>query len=81
MAFDNIETVKRAVEIDVGVSILPQTAIRQELANGTLRAVPFSNEDFVRPTGIIVRKGETLSGPGRYFLELLRERMSGKGGG
>ena len=74
MEFDNIETVKRAVEIDAGVSILPQTAIHQELSNGTLMAVPFSNENFVRPTGIIVRKGKKPNWPGRYFLELLRKR-------
>ncbi len=76
--FDNIETVKRAVEIDAGVSILPQTAIRQELANGTLRAIPFSNENFIRSTGTIVRKGKNLTQPGRYFLELLRKRISDK---
>ncbi len=78
MEFDNIETVKRAVEIDAGVSILPQTAIRQELANGTLRAIPFSNENFIRPTGIIVRKGKNLSQPERYFLGFLRKRLSDK---
>ena len=78
MWFDNIETVKRAVEIDAGVSILPQTAIRQELANGTLRAIPFSNENFIRSTGIIIRKGKNLSQPGRYFLELLLKQVGGK---
>ena len=78
MWFDNIETVKRAVEIDAGVSILPQTAIRQELANGTLRAIPFSNENFVRSTGIIIRKGKNLSQPGRYFLELLLKQVVDK---
>lgn len=72
MEFDNIETVKRAVEIDAGISILPQTAVYQELANGTLNAISFSNENFVRTTGIIIRKGRTLSRPAGYFLELLR---------
>jgi len=73
MEFDNIETVKRAVEIDAGISILPQTAILQELAAGTIKAVPFSNEDFVRPTGIIVRKGKILGQAARYFIELLQK--------
>ncbi|MBN2269047.1 MAG: LysR family transcriptional regulator [Sedimentisphaerales bacterium] len=72
--FDNIETVKRAVEIDAGISILPQTAMLQELAAGTIKAVPFSNEKFVRPTGIIVRKGKILGQAGRYFIELLQKR-------
>jgi len=74
MEFDNIETVKRAVEINAGVSILPETAVVQEVAGGTLKTVPFSNERFVRPTGILVRKGKMFSQAGRYFLELLRKR-------
>ena len=74
MEFDNIETVKRAVEINSGISILPQTAIVQELASRTLKAIPFSNEKFVRPTGIIVRKDKILGQAGRYFIELLRKK-------
>jgi DNA-binding transcriptional LysR family regulator len=74
MEFDNIETVKRAVEINAGVSILPKTAIVQELAAGTIKALNFSNENFVRPTGIIVRKGRILSQAARYFIELLRKK-------
>ena len=74
MEFDNIETVKRAVEINAGISILPETAVVQEVAGGTLKSVPFSNERFVRPTGILVRKGKMFSQAGRYFLELLRKQ-------
>jgi len=74
MEFDNIETVKRAVEINSGISILPQTAIVQERASGTIKAMPFSNEDFFRPTGIIVRKDKILGQAGRYFIELLRKK-------
>ncbi|OHB73697.1 MAG: hypothetical protein A2Z25_19115 [Planctomycetes bacterium RBG_16_55_9] len=74
MEFDNIETVKRAVEINSGISILPQTAILQEVGGGTIKAIPFSNETFVRPTGIILRKGKILSQAGRYFVELLRKK-------
>ncbi|MGD2094802.1 MAG: LysR family transcriptional regulator substrate-binding protein, partial [Phycisphaerales bacterium] len=74
MEFDNIETIKRAVEINSGVSILPKTAILQELASGTIKAIEISNEKFVRPTGIIVRKGKIFGQAGRYFIELLRKR-------
>jgi len=74
MQFDNIETVKRAVEIDAGISILPQTAILQELAEGTIKAVAFSNEQLFRPTGIIIRKGKILGGAARYFLEMLQKQ-------
>lgn len=76
MEFDNIETVKRAVEINSGVSILPKTAILQELADGTLKAVRFSNEEFVRPTGIILRKDRKLNKAGRYLIDLLTGKTS-----
>jgi DNA-binding transcriptional LysR family regulator len=74
MEFDNIETVKRAVEINSGISILPRTAISQELANGTLKAISFADANFVRPTGIIVRKHKVLSKAARYLLELLQNK-------
>jgi DNA-binding transcriptional LysR family regulator len=74
MEFDNVETIKRAVEINAGVSILPETAVVQEVAGGTIKTVPFSNERFVRPTGILVRKGKMFSQAGRYLLELLRKQ-------
>jgi len=72
MEFDNIETIKRAVEINSGISILPKSAIAQELAEGTLKAVDFSNENFVRPTGILIRKNKILTQAAKRFLELLR---------
>ncbi|MCJ7729360.1 MAG: LysR family transcriptional regulator substrate-binding protein, partial [Sedimentisphaerales bacterium] len=74
MEFDNIETVKRAVEINSGVSILPRTAILQELAAGTIKAIDFENERFVRPTGIIIRKDKVLSPDARYLIDLLRRK-------
>jgi DNA-binding transcriptional LysR family regulator len=74
MEFDNIETIKRAVEINAGVSILPEPAIVQEVASGTIKAVPFTNERLVRPTGIILRRGKILSQAGRYCIELLTHR-------
>ncbi|MCL5279846.1 MAG: LysR family transcriptional regulator substrate-binding protein, partial [Planctomycetes bacterium] len=57
-----------------GVSILPQATVVQEIAGGTLKAIPFSNDQFFRPTGIIVRKGRTLSQAARYFIDLLRKQ-------
>ena len=41
----------------------------------TIKAINFSNERFIRPTGIIVRKGKILSQAGRYFIELLRKKV------
>ncbi len=74
MEFDNTETIKRAVEINSGLSILPKTTIVQEVAAGTIKAIPFTNEHFVRPTGIIIRKNKILGPAGRYLIELLRKK-------
>ncbi|MFC1764590.1 LysR family transcriptional regulator [Planctomycetota bacterium] len=75
MEFDNIETIKRAVEINSGVSILPSVTILQEVGSESLKAVPFANERFVRPTGIIVRKGKMMGQAGRYFIDLLLSKQ------
>lgn len=74
MEFDNIETIKRAIEINSGVSILPKNALIQELSSGTIKTVDLSNEPFVRPTGIIIRKGKIFGQAGRYFIDLLRKK-------
>ncbi len=74
MEFDNIETIKRAIEINSGISILPKNAILQEISSGTIKAIDFSNETFYRPTGIIIRKGKIFSPASRYLIDLLRKR-------
>ncbi|MBL7214449.1 MAG: LysR family transcriptional regulator [Phycisphaerae bacterium] len=73
MEFDNIETIKRAIEINSGISILPQTTIMTELNSGTLQSVAFMNEHFYRPTSIVVRKDCQFNKAAQYLLELLRK--------
>ncbi len=78
MEFDNTETIKRAVEINSGVSILPEPTVAPELAGGTLRGLPFRNQNFYRPTAVILRKDKILSQPGRYLIELLQKGLDTK---
>ena len=74
MEFDNVETIKRVVEINAGVGIMPQTTIQNEVANRTLKAMPFSNEKFTRPTGIIIRKNRVMNNNLKAFIDLLRSK-------
>jgi DNA-binding transcriptional LysR family regulator len=74
MEFDNVETIKRVVEINTGISIMPQTTIQNELANGTLKAIPFSNEKFTRPTAVIIRKNRAMNNNLKAFVEILRSK-------
>jgi DNA-binding transcriptional LysR family regulator len=75
MEFDNVETIKRAVEINAGISILPENTIVQEVSGRTIKAIPFLNERFTRPTGAIILKDKILSQAARYFIELLGKKM------
>jgi DNA-binding transcriptional LysR family regulator len=73
MEFDNIETVKRAVEIDAGVSIVPQGTVTQEVTNGTLVQVEIADGDFYRPLAALLKKNKVLSPAMKQFLAILRE--------
>ena len=72
MEFDNIETIKRAVEIDAGVALLPEPTVGREVAAGTLTTVRLAPEDMVRPLGIIHARGKPLPPTAARFVELLR---------
>jgi DNA-binding transcriptional LysR family regulator len=74
MEFDNIETIKRAIEIDAGVALLPEPTVARELETGTLRAVPLTTDELVRPLGIIHRRGKQLGRTARRFIELLQAK-------
>ena len=72
MEFDNIETIKRAIEIDAGVALLPEPTVLREVAAGTLASVRIDDEELVRPLGIIHARGKPLAPTVRRFIELLR---------
>jgi DNA-binding transcriptional LysR family regulator len=73
MEFDNIETVKRAVEIDAGVSIVPQGTVTQEINKQTLAAVTLEDGSFYRPIAALYKKNKVLSPAMKQFLALLKE--------
>ncbi len=73
MEFDNIETVKRAVEIDAGIAVVPQTTITQEVTNQTLAAVPIDDGDLFRPLAAIYKKNKVLSPAMKQLLALLKQ--------
>ena len=73
MEFDNIETVKRAVEINAGISIVPQATVIQETAKQTLASVPFDDGDLFRPLAVIYKKTKVLSPAMKQFIATLKE--------
>ena len=73
MEFDNIETVKRAVEIEHGISIVPQTSVADETRNGGLAAVELESPDMWRPLGVVYRRHRSISPAQKQFVALLKE--------
>ena len=71
MEFDNIETVKRAVEIDHGVAIVPLATVQQESQQSSLSILNFAGKDFTRPLAILHRKGRVLTPAMKKFIEIL----------
>lgn len=72
MEFDNIETVKRAVEIEAGVSIVPQGTITQEVSKQTLSELKIEGLDLYRPLAAIYKKNKVLSPAMKQFLGILK---------
>jgi DNA-binding transcriptional LysR family regulator len=75
LEFDNIENIKRAVEIPAGVSILPEPSLMREVRAGSLIAVRIEGQDpkyrLSRPLAIIHRRNDNLELTAARFLEML----------
>jgi len=76
MEFDNVETVKRTVEIGDAISILPETTLANERRVGSLVPVEIAGEDMWRPVGVITRRRRGATPALQRFLELLRGNRS-----
>ncbi|MDQ3798347.1 MAG: LysR family transcriptional regulator [Acidobacteriota bacterium] len=69
--FDNIETIKRAVEVGFGLAIVPQPSVMDEEKNKQLAVVQLSEKEWVRPVGVIYRSDRQLSIAAKKFVQLL----------
>ena len=73
MEFDNVETVKRAVEIDSGIAIVPLSTVNQELSIQTLAAVTIEDAEMQRSLAVIYKKSRVLSTAMKQFISVLKE--------
>jgi DNA-binding transcriptional LysR family regulator len=72
MELDNIETIKRVVEIGAGLAIVPEPTIKQEVKNRTLCALQITDETLMRPLGIVHRQGRHFSPAVERFIAEVR---------
>jgi len=78
MELDNIETVKRAVEVESGVALVPSNSVAEEVASGQLRALPLQDAEMWRPMGTVLRRGRTITPALREFISALRQLGGGQ---
>ncbi len=72
--FDNIETIKRAVEVGFGLAIVPEPAVIEAGKAGTLAVIQLAEKYWVRSVGVVYRSDRTLSLAAKKFVELLADR-------
>lgn len=74
---DSIDAVKRMVERGLGFTIIPNTAAREEIADGTLVALsPIDIPPLIRQVLIIRKKKKTFTKAQQRFIKFLREEVS-----
>jgi DNA-binding transcriptional LysR family regulator len=72
--FDNIETIKRSVEVGFGVAIVPHPSVMDEERNNQLAVVQLAEKDWIRPVGVVYRTDRTLSIAAKKFVQLLENK-------
>jgi DNA-binding transcriptional LysR family regulator len=69
---DNIEMVKRLVEVGAGIAVIPEKSCIHEVQSGSLVKVEMTEKDLIRPIGIIHRTGKHFSPAAERFVEYLQ---------
>ncbi len=77
--YDNVETLKSALQLGIGCSIVPLITIERELKEGTLETVPMKNLTLKRPLGILCLKKASDSKSLQEFYEAVCKGVSAKG--
>ena len=72
--FDNIETIKRAVEVGFGLAIVPLLSVNDEQRNGQLKVIELAEKDWIRPVGVVYRSDRNLSLAAKKFVQLLESK-------
>jgi DNA-binding transcriptional LysR family regulator len=69
---DNIEMVKRLVEVGAGVAVIPEKACSNEVHMGTLVKIELADRALTRPIGVIYRTGKHFAPAAEKFIEYLQ---------
>ena len=71
--YENIETIKQAVEVGLGGAILPANSVRSEVKLGTLVALPISSPEIVQSLGVVHKQGKVFTPAMTEFISHLTQ--------
>ena len=77
-SMENPEAIKKAVAIGMGVSVISRLAAEEEIAKGTLLALPISTEDLRRDINVIYNRNLQLSRSSEKFIKVVKEMYKKK---
>lgn len=69
----SLEGIKRLVEMDMGVALVPKVTARKEISTGQLAGLSVREMKFVRRIHIVYRRGGVLSHAAKAFLKTARD--------
>jgi DNA-binding transcriptional LysR family regulator len=78
MELGSIEVIKKLVQLDFGVSIVPRIAVQEELERGLILAKKIFKADECRSLGFIYPARGILPLAGQVFVKILKDHFSGK---
>ncbi len=73
LEFSSTEAIKQCVMVGMGLTVLPAIAVRTEIEQGKLAALPWSEPDFQVTIRMVLHKDKWLSPALRAFLDVTRE--------
>jgi DNA-binding transcriptional LysR family regulator len=71
MTIDSVTAQKRLIEAGIGIALLPESSIHEELRLGTLRTIDVSHLQTTVPIHLLYRKNGYLTGASRTLLSLI----------
>jgi DNA-binding transcriptional LysR family regulator len=73
-----VETIKRFVQLKIGISFVPRMCVADELERGTLASVPVQDLSYARTLWVTHRREMTFSHAAGAFLEVLRQHCKNR---
>lgn len=72
MTNDNIYAIKSAVQANIGISIVPESTVDEEVRHGLLKCITVKGMKLARPRAIVTRKKRALSKAATFFLDSIQ---------